>query len=784
MKISEIKKQLAQRMVLLESMSLGDVKKNIIRGTLKVDPSEQEWFDDEQNKQLLTDLITQFNVSKNLKNFDTRPFVRNKLFYPKKLMDAIQLQLSEEESRSGINTGSSDEYDMVEIRPDIKVYAVYTPKANTKLAYKGVVKGRDPYPTWCIASPTSGSTHWTHYGLWECRYPGVYLVVKEGLTKNATLYDKQHKPIVGNAYNLRYELRGGIDLDNDWVDLENDFFNWQIDIWDYIAEWRNATQEEESFDSSTIFDNMDITVDDLTVAIHKLMKRSVERDFINTFGKGQFDKISNALSKITDSNNPERQAALIAACKTGIINKWGFLQKLNKDEYEYVGEQCLKAKTMGPIIFRDIKDNLSKELAFKLLSTNPDYLSFGDIGHFYTEHFGKKLQPNGKTILESALTTASEPSQMDRLLPMIMYIQPTLMDKADNKILEMAEGASIAGLNLLLSIYRNSIGEYPQYAKSYSALIKKLMDRGYYSPYMLSSLLKEKKFDVAEEVANQAIAYIGKEGYDDYELLTSLFEIATDPEYGYFKLDEVLTCYLENIYSIGKRFMHHIFRSSPAIHTLKYRKGIFLPHLADILTVLVPTRQLVEHNDIKLTEYNGVLFRLYVFYRNTLDAGRMIFMKILSDTLHYSPTQVAALVENGAEHRSYILRLYNENPAVYSEFFKTFLKQFLIEDGLFDGQSVDIKERLLDGVIKLFAYDKASEKANAEFISFVEKDLYGTNRNKMPDNNQNNKNRISLDDNQKSAIQKFDNEYSAEEENVPNAPLQINHGLDEDDDNM
>lgn len=62
MKISEIKKQLAQRMVLLESMSLGDVKKNIIRGTLKVDPSEQEWFDDGQNKQLLTDLITQFNV--------------------------------------------------------------------------------------------------------------------------------------------------------------------------------------------------------------------------------------------------------------------------------------------------------------------------------------------------------------------------------------------------------------------------------------------------------------------------------------------------------------------------------------------------------------------------------------------------------------------------------------------------------------------------------------------------------------------------------------------------
>lgn len=780
MKISEIKKQLAQRMVLLESMSLGDVKKNIIRGTLKVDPSEQEWFDDEQNKQLLTDLITQFNVSKNLKNFDTRPFVRNKLFYPKKLMDAIQLQLSEEESRSGINTGSSDEYDMVEIRPDIKVYAVYTPKANTKLAYKGVVKGRDPYPTWCIASPTSGAMHWTSYGLWESKYPCVYLVVKEGLTKNATLYDKQHKPIVGNAYNLRYELRGGIDLDNDWVDLENDFFNWQIDLWDYIAEWRNATQEEESFDSSTIFDNMDITVDDLAIAIHKLMERSVERDFANTFGKNQFNKIADTLSKITDPNNPERQAAIITACKTGIINKWGFLEKLNKDEFEYVGEQCLKANTMGLILFRDIKDNLSKELAFKLLSANPDYLTFGNISQFYADNFGKKLQPNGKTILESALTDASVLHQVRSLLPMIMKLQPTLLDKADNKILEVAEGASISALNSLLVTYRDLTGEYPQYAESYPAIIKKLMAHGYYAPYMLSSLLQEKKFDLAEEVADQAIAYIGKDDSDDYELLTSLYEIATDSKYGYFKLEEVLTCYLKNIFSIGKRFMNQILRSRSAIRTLKNRKEIFLPHFADILTVVFSARQIARYNDDKLTEYNGILLRLYIFYRNTLNAGQMGFMKTLRDTFHYTPIQVGTLIENATEHRSYILAKYGVNPALYFEFFKNFIKQFLIKDGLFVGQPAEFIEEVLGEVVKLFAYDKASEKANAEFISSVEKALYGANRNKMPDNNQNNKNRINLDDNQKSAIQKFDNEYDPEEENVPNAPLQINHGLDED----
>lgn len=780
MKISEIKKQLAQHMVLLESMSLGDVKKNIIRGTLKVDPSEQEWFDDEQNKQSLTDLITQFNVSKNLKNFDTRPFVRNKLFYPKKLMDAIQLQLSEEESRSGINTGSSDEYDMVEIRPDIKVYAVYTPKANTKLAYKGVVKGRDPYPTWCIASPTSGAMHWTSYGLWESKYPCVYLVVKEGLTKNATLYDKQHKPIVGNAYNLRYELRGGIDLDNDWIDLENDFFNWQIDLWDYIAEWRNATQEEESFDSSTIFDNMDITVDDLAIAIHKLMERSVERNFANTFGKNQFNKISDTLSKITDPNNPERQAALIAACKTGIINKWGFLQKLNKDEFEYVGEQCLKANTMGLILFRDIKDGLSKELAFKLLSANPDYLTFGNIGQFYTDNFGKKLQPNGKTILESALTDASVLHQVRSLLPMIMHVQPTLLDKADNKILEVAEGASISALNSLLVTYRDLTGEYPQYAESYPAIIKKLMVHGYYAPYMLSSLLQEKKFDLAEEVADQAIAYIGKDDSDDYELLTSLYEIATDSKYGYFKLEEVLTCYLKNIFSIGKRFMNQILRSRSAIRTLKNRKEIFLPHFADILTVVFSARQIARYNDDKLTEYNGILLRLYIFYRNTLNAGQIGFMKILRDTFHYTPIQVGTLIENATEHRSYILAKYGVNPALYFEFFKNFIKQFLIKDGLFVGQPVEFIEEVLGEVVKMFAYDKASEKANAEFISSVEKALYGANRNKMPDNNQNNKNRISLNDNQKSSIQKFDNEYDPEEENIPNEPLQINHGLDED----
>lgn len=339
MKICEIKYLLNNLPLLLENMSLGEVKRRIKNNTLKVDSGDKEWYNNENNREELIDTITYFNTTGHLKNFNTEPYLKNKKFLPAKLMNDLELKLAEIESKNLIESGKNN-FDSVSIGNDITVYAPYTPETNAKLAYKGVVKGRDPYPTWCIASPTSGADMWDYYSIHESNYPAVFLVVKDGVTDNAILYNKDRKPFRGQAHNLRYELLGSVEDETIARFLDGD-----ISLDNYIEEWRNATQEEVSFNDTTLFKNLGITEKELANAIRKLLIRGKANNFSERFGGRRLDSV-RAILDSPDAPKQKRLGALLTLCNADLLmtDDWGasgdFLEKLKPDELLFVLRVC------------------------------------------------------------------------------------------------------------------------------------------------------------------------------------------------------------------------------------------------------------------------------------------------------------------------------------------------------------------------------------------------------------------------------------------------------------
>lgn len=464
MKIYTIRQLFKNLPLLLENMSLGEVKKRIKNNTLKVAPGDKKWYGDESNRKELIDVITQFNTSKNLKNFNTEPYFLDKKFLPTKLLSALEQRLGSEESRSEL-IEDKDAYGVISLPNNIKIYAPYTLQANIKLAYRGVVKGRDPYPTWCIASPTSGAQMWSYYHLWDTEAPIIFLIVKEGITENALLYDKSKKQYRGRAHNLRYELLGSPNKD-----VINRFLKGEVTLKNFIREWRNATQEEGTVQNTTLFENLDITENELAQCIRKLMMEAIANGFSEKYGKKY---IKNAVAILASPNvsKQKRLSTLATLSRIGSCNIDQVLYYIQPDEVDFVVKECFKAKTLTADILLELGNKkISPEVIVEILLARPDFiylsmstdnLSDDDAVSLLYRYCKNTTLSSGENAILHFIQHLPSLFDVQPFLELSITTAPKFLDAINKKIIELAVAGAAAdnadALDSILGQYYNQI---------------------------------------------------------------------------------------------------------------------------------------------------------------------------------------------------------------------------------------------------------------------------------------------------------------------------------------
>lgn len=560
MKICEIKYLLNNLPLLLENMSLGEVKKRIKNNTLKVDSADKEWYNNENNRKELIDTITYANTTGHLKNFNTGPYLKNKTFFPVKLMTELELKLAEIESKKFIERGKNN-FDSVTIGNDITVYAPYTPEANTKLAYKGVVKGRDPYPTWCIASPTSRETFWEMYSINESDYPAVFLIIKDGITDNAILYNKYKKPFRGQAHNLRYELLGSVDEEK-----INSFLAGDISLDDYIREWRNATQEESSFNDTTLFKNLGISEKELANAIRKLLIRAkANKEFSERFSKWRLDTIRTILDS-PDAPKQKRLGALLTLCKENLITDDDFLEKLKPDEFLFVlkvyGRSIVNDKfisackdavlsTGEPVIEYIIRQQESlpdlAEVARPILRSAPQYVSTinNKVKLLVDKQVRLEQQVRHNIVLDDDFNDSAHQTDMMRQITRTSIIRHICyLIKNYRQIYASSERQQVTPEKkmMLAKGYTELLSLFPRHMIYSFDALKYYLEFGYYAE--------------AGDIYHGIIEHDNDVSLDDvYQTVYKIYtKISTNERYKFYKLGDTMI-YLLNRPDLAKKYL-------------------------------------------------------------------------------------------------------------------------------------------------------------------------------------------------------------------------------------
>ena len=258
MKLFELINILNRSDILLnESMSLSELRRRIIKNEMRLDPSEENWYRDENNRNELIDTISRIvgpihepMLNRELKAFNTSDYTeKGRIVKPKSLNSALNLEILRVENRiTDENDNLSSQYEKLKIKKDVEIYSVFTPTANIELSHK-ILKSNEE-PTWCIASPTGAAQAWAAYDLWNAEYPCVFIVVKRG--------------IVNGIRNPKYEIKCNPKKSSLFA---NNIYN----ISEYIDEVRNAKQNESNLDDTSLFKVIGIDEQTLENAMRKLM---------------------------------------------------------------------------------------------------------------------------------------------------------------------------------------------------------------------------------------------------------------------------------------------------------------------------------------------------------------------------------------------------------------------------------------------------------------------------------------------------------------------------------
>lgn len=330
MKLFELINILNRSDILLnESMGLSELRRRIIKGEMRLDPDEEDWYRDDNNRNELIDTMSKVvgpssdtELNRELKKFNTSNYTeKGRIVKPKSLNKALNLEILRVKNRITDETNNlSSQYEKFNIKKDVEIYSVFTPQANIELSHK-ILKNNEE-PTWCIASPTGAARMWSFYKLWEAEYPCVFIVVKRG--------------IVNGIRNPKYEIKCG-------PTLSKQFAKGECNIAEFIDEVRDAKQGEETLDDTSLFKVAGINVQTLESAMRRLMNTDKAYSFSKKYG-ADFNAHFNKLESDEQSTSNERIQLLIDACKRGSFEQ--YYRKAKSSEIPFFIDRLIEYKTL------------------------------------------------------------------------------------------------------------------------------------------------------------------------------------------------------------------------------------------------------------------------------------------------------------------------------------------------------------------------------------------------------------------------------------------------------
>lgn len=329
MKIVDIQRFINNIKLLSESTPLTQIRKSVIgKGNpLRYAKEEENWFNKSQNKERFIKLLSKIldndpkNELKSLQSIDTDPYfeideeTKKRCFKPQSLFDALNSKVDAIKERKIYTNSKSDksieaQYQKLQLKNGVELYAVYTPLANQHLTHK--ILKTETSPTWCIAS-SSANHYWSHYKLYNAEYPAVFIVAR--------------KLKSGGYDDTKYELKCD--------PSETTYFkNGYMKLSDFVDEWRNPLQTEKTFSETSLFKNFVIDEKYLENAIRKLMDSTKAKGFSKKYGNEMRSKFTEKISNA--KNEQERRQYLIRACQNGTFGDYMNLIKDYDEKLFYI----------------------------------------------------------------------------------------------------------------------------------------------------------------------------------------------------------------------------------------------------------------------------------------------------------------------------------------------------------------------------------------------------------------------------------------------------------------
>ena len=334
MKIVDIQRFINKFKVLTEAVTLPNIRQAILgKKGIKEYPvvdDDKEWYD-EHKKEILSTIEKALNVDDKtlkikLQKFDTDDFFTNdkpRKLKVRELLKAVRRNFISQVERSrnteDKTSGIEAQYEMMKMGNGVEVYAVYTPMANRYLTHSKLWVQGCYSPTWCIASSTANN-HWNHYHLYEAEFPSVFIVAQKTKTGyNPIKYELKCNPHKSGSFN------------------EDDERN----LKDWVDEWRNPEQNEETYDETSLFKKFNIYLEDLANTIRKLLNSKKAETFSKKFGKEMMELYTE---KINSGDEDTKMKYLIKACKNGtFIN---FCDKIDKEDKDYFLDELIRYGTL------------------------------------------------------------------------------------------------------------------------------------------------------------------------------------------------------------------------------------------------------------------------------------------------------------------------------------------------------------------------------------------------------------------------------------------------------
>lgn len=261
MKIIDIQRFINRFKMISEAVTLPQIRRGILgkEREYPVIDSDKEWYLNHKDE-ILSTIEKALNVDNKtlkikLQKFDTDDFFTNdkpRKLKIKELLKAVRRNFISQVERSR-NTedktiGIEAQYEMMEMKNGVEVYAVYTPMANRYLAHTKLWVQGCFSPTWCIASSDANNA-WNQYHLYKAEYPSVFIVAQKTV----------------NGYNReKYELKCD-------PQKSSKFKKNKLSLKEWVDEWRNPNQKEKTIDETSIFDTFKISLEDLQNTIRNLV---------------------------------------------------------------------------------------------------------------------------------------------------------------------------------------------------------------------------------------------------------------------------------------------------------------------------------------------------------------------------------------------------------------------------------------------------------------------------------------------------------------------------------